>query len=182
MTGRIFFHLLDKQKWLLGICSFIYTIYITVNHALKWGGVTLRYSYFKRKFSQCGSNVSIHRNTLIFCPQNISVGNNVSIHPMCYIDGEGHIEIGNNVSIAHSTTIMSANHTWSDISMPIKYCPPKYERVIIEDDVWIGCGVRIMAGVKIGHRCVIAAGAVVTKDCHPNSLYGGVPARFIKAI
>jgi maltose O-acetyltransferase len=31
--------------------------------------------------------------------------------------------------------------------------------------------------VTVGDGCVIAAGAVVAKDCEPNGLYVGVPAR-----
>lgn len=150
------------------------------NSAYYWGGVILRYYSYRKKFKRCGTNVTIHKNVFIHHPQNIQVGDNVSIHPLCYIDGEGGIEIGSNVSIAHNSTIMSSNHSWSKKEVPIKYCPKTYGRVTIGDDVWIGCGVRVMAGVNIGSRCVIAAGAVVTKDCSPNSLYAGVPARKIK--
>lgn len=110
------------------------------------------------------------------------MGNNVSVHPFCYIDGEGGIDIGNNVSIAHNVSILSFNHTWQNQSAPIKYNPKIYKPVQISDDVWIGCGVRIMAGVKISKRCVIAAGSVVTKDCSENGLYGGIPAKLIKML
>lgn len=52
--------------------------------------------------------------------------------------------------------------------------------VIIEEDVWCGANVTILKGVKIGRGAIIAAGSVVTKDVLPYSIYGGVPARFIK--
>jgi acetyltransferase-like isoleucine patch superfamily enzyme len=39
-----------------------------------------------------------------------------------------------------------------------------------------------MSGVTIGKGSVIAAGAVVTKDIPPYTLYGGVPAKKIKDI
>ena len=53
-------------------------------------------------------------------------------------------------------------------------------QIIIGNDVWIGNGVQILEGVTIGDGAVIAAGAVVTKDVEPYSIYGGVPAKFIK--
>lgn len=52
--------------------------------------------------------------------------------------------------------------------------------ITIGNDVYIGNNVIILPGVNIGNRVVIAAGAVVTKDIPDNSVYGGIPARFIK--
>jgi acetyltransferase-like isoleucine patch superfamily enzyme len=47
----------------------------------------------------------------------------------------------------------------------------------IEDDVMIGGGCTIMAGIRIGERSFIAAGAVVIRDVPPKSLVVGVPGR-----
>lgn len=52
--------------------------------------------------------------------------------------------------------------------------------VEIGNDVWIGYGAIIMAGVKIGDGAVIAAGAVVTKNIDPYAIVGGVPAKTIR--
>ena len=101
---------------------------------------------------------------------------------MCYIDGAGGIEIGNDVSIAHSSSILSTNHTWNDVTVPIKYNKETFSKVTIENDVWIGCGCRILAGVTLHERSVIAAGAVVTSTVESNSVYGGIPAKLIKKI
>ena len=51
-----------------------------------------------------------------------------------------------------------------------------------EDDVWVGANAVILPGVTIGEHCVVAAGAVVTKDVPPHSLVAGVPAKVIKQI
>jgi acetyltransferase-like isoleucine patch superfamily enzyme len=52
--------------------------------------------------------------------------------------------------------------------------------VVIGNDVWIGFGATILAGVKIGDGAIVAAGAVVTKDVAPYAIVGGVPANTIK--
>jgi acetyltransferase-like isoleucine patch superfamily enzyme len=52
---------------------------------------------------------------------------------------------------------------------------------VIEDDCWLGDGVKVLDGVTIGRGSVIGAGAVVTKDIPPFSVAVGVPARVIKS-
>ncbi len=52
--------------------------------------------------------------------------------------------------------------------------------ITLGDDVWIGAGAIITAGVDIGEGSVVAAGAVVTKSVDQFTLVGGVPAKKIK--
>lgn len=57
------------------------------------------------------------------------------------------------------------------------YC--RFGKIEICDNVYIGADAIINFGVTIGSNCIIAAGAVVTKDVEPNSVVAGVPARKI---
>jgi acetyltransferase-like isoleucine patch superfamily enzyme len=52
-------------------------------------------------------------------------------------------------------------------------------RIEIGDDVFVGAGTTIMPGVRIGSRCVVAAGSVVTRSVPDGSVVGGNPARLI---
>ncbi len=52
---------------------------------------------------------------------------------------------------------------------------------VLEDEVWVGARSVILRGVRIGHGAVIAAGAVVNRDVPAMEVWGGVPARFIRA-
>ena len=45
--------------------------------------------------------------------------------------------------------IIPANHGFDDISRPIFKQPLSMKGITIEDDVWIGAGVRILDGVVI---------------------------------
>lgn len=49
--------------------------------------------------------------------------------------------------------------------------------VIIESDVWVGDGAKILKGVLLGKGCIIGAGCVVVKSTEPYDIYVGVPAR-----
>jgi acetyltransferase-like isoleucine patch superfamily enzyme len=52
--------------------------------------------------------------------------------------------------------------------------------IIVEDDVWLGVGVTVLSGVRIGKGSVVGAGAVVTHDVPEGAIVAGVPARVIK--
>jgi acetyltransferase-like isoleucine patch superfamily enzyme len=52
--------------------------------------------------------------------------------------------------------------------------------IVVGNDVWLGTGVVVTKGVTIGNGAIVAAGSVVTKDIPPNTIFGGVPAKFIK--
>lgn len=54
--------------------------------------------------------------------------------------------------------------------------------ITLGDDVWIGAGAIITAGVEIGEGSVVAAGAVVTGNVPAFTLVGGVPAKTIKSL
>jgi acetyltransferase-like isoleucine patch superfamily enzyme len=145
-------------------------------------GLVMRYVIVRTSARSCGDVVYIGPFVEIRAIENLVIGSNVSIHRGCYVDAAGGISIGNDVSIAHNSSILSSDHQWMDSNLPIRDNPVKFAHVMIENDVWIGCGVRILSGITIESRSVVAAGAVVTKNVSTGTLVGGVPARFIKSI
>ncbi len=98
---------------------------------------------------------------------------NTIIGPVC---------IGSHVNLAQGITVSALNHNFEDSSKRIDEQGISTKPVVIGDDVWIGGNAVILPGVTIGKHCVVAAGAVVTKDVPDNSLVGGVPAKIIKKI
>lgn len=187
-TGREKF---EKNKGLIDFLMKLFRLLPKSVLLLMWNCTTnhsqiifvgLRYIILKTRVRRCGDNVKIGTNVQILGWEKLSIGSNVSIHSNCYIDANGEIEIGDNVSIAHNSTILSTNHGWSDISLPIKYNPVICSKVIVSDDVWIGCGCRVLAGVKIECRSIVAAGAVVNKNVKSKVIVGGIPAKVIKEI
>lgn len=148
-------------------------------------GVMIRYILLKSISPSIGENVYIARWVVIKNPKDISIGNNVSIHEFSYIDAKGGVTIGNDVSIAHNCSLISFEHTWADADKPIKYNDLLLSPIVIERDVWLGCGVRVLSGVSIPSRNIIAAGSVVTNKnigTQVGCLYAGVPAKKIKKI
>ncbi|MGW5887047.1 acyltransferase [Priestia megaterium] len=145
-------------------------------------GAGIRYCILRTLVNSCGDNVYIGRDVEVIAWEKLTLGNNVSIHKGCYIDAKGGICISNDVSIAHYTSLISFEHTWMNYSLPIRDNKVIYKSILIDSDVWIGAGCRILAGVKIEERSIIAAGAVVKKDVKHNTIVGGVPAKVIKVL
>ncbi|MBQ9258422.1 MAG: sugar O-acetyltransferase [Neisseriaceae bacterium] len=123
---------------------------------------------------------SVHINLPLYCDfgRHLRIGKNVFINTACVFTDLGGIVIEDNVLIAPQVKIISVNH---DIN-------PKTRRgvilspVHIKKNAWIGAGATILPGVTIGENAVIAAGAVVNKNVPDNTIYGGVPAKFLKNI
>ena len=133
-------------------------------------------------FLKAGNNIYIAALTVIKNQDRLSIGDNFSLHEFSYIDAAGGIELGDNVSIAHNCSLISFEHTWQDSDVPIKYNPTKLDAIKIGNDVWLGCGVRVLAGSIIEDRVVVAAGAVVRGLLETGYLYGGIPARKLKKL
>lgn len=144
--------------------------------------VVLRYFVAKRLAKSCGQVVQFGPNVTVKSWGDLELGSRLNVHENCYIDASGGVSIGSDVSIAHGSSVLSFNHTWQDQDTPIKYNPLEYKSIAISDDVWIGCGVRVLAGAKLSSRVIIAAGAVVTPGDYSSGLYGGVPVNMIKEI
>lgn len=104
-------------------------------------------------------------------------------------NNEEKLVIGNYCSIApESVFVLGGEHNYKSISsfpFGTKYGLKENESIVkgpivVEDDVWIGFRSTIMSGVTLGKGCIVAAGAVVTKDVPPYAIVGGVPAKVIK--
>ncbi|MCJ0929720.1 acyltransferase [Virgibacillus halodenitrificans] len=142
--------------------------------------ILYRYIYISKYCKSIGENVFIGKYVNLKNIENLTLGSNISIHSFNYLDAYGGISIGDNVSIANHCTIISSDHTWEDPNLPIKYNEVLKKPIVIQEDVWVAAGCRILGDVIISNRTVIGAGAVVNKNLKANSLYVGVPARKIK--
>lgn len=134
-----------------------------------------------------GDNFMLGHHAIIECTgvlrdvgEGLVIGDNVAINHYCFIGVRGKIFIGDNVIFGPRVNVFSENHNFNDIDVPIKHQGVTRMETVIEDDVWIGSGSSIMAGVKIGRGSVIASGSVVTKDVPSMTVMAGVPAVALK--
>src|SRR5205814_64826 len=102
----------------------------------------------------------VNRNTMLDAHERLEIGRNCMIGPGCYVTDANH-------GIAALGPVNSQRMTTSP--------------VVFEDDVWLGAGVIVLSGVRVGRGAVVGAGAVVTKNVPANAKVARVPARVIGA-
>ena len=128
------------------------------------------------KCGKLGGYYPIHPTCTIANMRKIYVGINSTVaRPGCYLQGAGTIRFGDYVQLAPNVGILSANH---DLYDQRKY---NVAPIVIGDYSWIGMNSIVTAGVTLGPRTIVAAGAVVTKSFPEGfCVLAGVPAKVVK--
>lgn len=164
--------------------------------AVLWSVITLRFfidlirllAYYSvncivgRQQATIGKNCKIHPTVMLRQPTMIKIGDHCSInHNNIFQAGRqtGTITLGNHVLTDANVMFVAYSHAYDTREIPIidqgYYDAP----IVVEDDVWIGFGAIILAGVTIGRGAIIGAGSVVNKDVPPYAIVGGVPAKVL---
>ena len=93
--------------------------------------------------------------------------------------------IGNNVMMGADVKLITIEHGYKDKAIPMQLQKSTYAPIVIENDVWLGDGVKVISGskpLKISKGIIVSAGSIVTKNLDiENGIYVGSPARFLKS-
>lgn len=131
----------------------------------------------KLMLEKCGDNVNIYPKAKF--SSKVELGNNSDIGYAARLNGK--VIIGNDVIMGPEVVIYTTNHRTDRVDIPIKYQGTTEEKpVIIGDGCWICARTILLPGVSIGEGCIVAAGAVVSKDAPPYSVVAGNPAKVVK--
>lgn len=111
---------------------------------------------------------------------SLSIGRDSTVNYGVFFDTSAPISIGERCDIGMQVMFCTGTHrigevgrrAGTSVSQPIR----------IGSGTWIGTRAVILPGVTVGQGCVIAAGAVVTRDCADNTVYAGVPARAVRTL
>ena len=112
---------------------------------------------------------------------NIQIGEYSSIAQNSSLSGaKAGIIIKNNVMIAPNCVLVAFDHGFRTRAIPMLYQEFLEEKIIIEDDVWIGANCVITKGAHIKKGAIVAANSVVIGTVDSYAIYGGSPAKLIK--
>ncbi len=137
--------------------------------------------YMHEVFAECGENCYIelpfHAN---WGGHHLHLGSGVYMNFNMTMVDDGNIYIGNKVMFGPNVTIITGTHP---VNPSLREKGLQYNKdIYIEDNAWIGSGVTILPGVKIGKNSVIAAGSMVTKDIPENVVAAGIPCKVMRKI
>ena len=110
---------------------------------------------------------------------NIHLGANAFANANCVFLDCAEIRIGDNFQAGPGVQLLTPEHPLDAIERRGKETA---RPIVIGDDVWIGGGAIVLAGVTIGDRSVIGAGSVVTRDVPSDVVVVGNPARVVKTL
>ncbi|HTW10061.1 MAG TPA: DapH/DapD/GlmU-related protein [Acidimicrobiales bacterium] len=133
--------------------------------------------YRWRLLRACGLDVSrcVIEPGLFVGGRDIAIGESSYLNVGVFLDNSAHISIGCRTMIGPQVMVLTSTHEPG----------PRLQRaarvtarpVRVGDGCWVGARAMVLPGVTIGDGCVIGAGSVVTRDCAPDGLYVGAPAR-----
>ena len=141
----------------------------------------IRYFCCKHIFKRIGRNVNIERNAYFGKGYDIEIGDNSGIGYNAHIFNN--TIIGDNVMMGPNLYMLESSHIFerTDIPMISQGKKKERDRVVIENDCWIGRDVMIIGSRTIKEGSVIGARCLLTKSFPEYSIIGGNPSRLIRS-
>jgi acetyltransferase-like isoleucine patch superfamily enzyme len=110
----------------------------------------------------------------------VSIGDRTLIGRGSHIVGHFCVEIGDDIQTGPYVYITDQNHTYEDPHTPIGRQWPVESSVHIGSGTWLGTGVVVLPGSRIGRNVVVGAGSVVTGELPDYCVAVGSPAVVVK--
>jgi UDP-2-acetamido-3-amino-2,3-dideoxy-glucuronate N-acetyltransferase len=155
------------------------------------------------KYRQVAPDVKLGKNVKIYDFVNLygcEIGDNTKIGT--FVEIQKNAVVGKNCKISSHTFICEGVRIEDDVFVGhnVTFINDMYPRATAEDgkmqteEDWkvvptyvkkgasIGSSVTVLAGVTIGERAIVGAGAVVTKDVEAGTVVAGNPARVLRKL
>ena len=129
-----------------------------------------------------GASVFLGRGTILSCKNgDIVLGDHVNIGFHSEIFSASRVTVGRHGLFAAYTYLVGGGHAFDHAGVPVVEQERTSRGIALGDNVWLGTGVKVLDGVRIGRDVVVGAGAVVTGDLPDGVVAAGVPARIVRS-
>jgi putative colanic acid biosynthesis acetyltransferase WcaF len=126
--------------------------------------------------AKIGKQCHIYGRARIWAPWNLVCDDQATIGEDAVIYNPEVVELGSHAIVSQEAYLCGATHDYEDPKFPLVAFP-----ISIGSYAWICARATVQPGVCVGNGAVLALGSVATKDLEPWTVYGGIPARRIKA-
>jgi acetyltransferase-like isoleucine patch superfamily enzyme len=179
---KVHFDRPTKGQYLIQIIFAVFSLTFIKQVLYLFAYYVVNYVIGRRK-AAIGKKSKIHPTVILRQGERIKIGCHCLINHNNVLQAgklKGEIRIGDHVHTGANVMMFAFNHGTEKNGIPTIEQDYLDGDIVIEDDVWIGAGSVILAGVHIGKGAVVAANAVVNKDVPDYAIVGGVPAKVIK--
>jgi acetyltransferase-like isoleucine patch superfamily enzyme len=129
-----------------------------------------------------GDGVFLGRGTILSCKDgDIVLGDHVNIGFHSEVFSGSRVTVGRYGLFAAYTYLVGGGHAFDQAGVPILEQPRTSVGIALGENVWLGTGVKVLDGVRLGRDVVVGAGAVVTTDLPDGVIAAGVPARVVRS-
>ncbi len=138
-----------------------------------------RYFPMREDFGSIGENAFIEYPLIADTPGNIHIDKNTKIRSTCRIvnSPQEHVYIGKYSTIASDCLIATNNHRGTvgipQVLLGSSHINDVSKDVVIEEDVWVGARVILLAGAHLSRGCVVGAGSIISSVVPPYSVVVG---------
>jgi acetyltransferase-like isoleucine patch superfamily enzyme len=144
-------------------------------------GKGLQLQIAKRGTVRFGRFVWIGDGTKIRCHEGeVEIGAKTVLGQECTISAYRRVRIGEQCVVADRAMFIDFDHGVVEVERPIREQGIYMRDVEVGSNVWIGYGVCVLRGVRLGDNSVVGTNTVVTRDIPANAVVGGVPARILR--
>jgi maltose O-acetyltransferase len=134
----------------------------------------------RQMLDECGRDVNVEHGAWFGSGRGIRLGERSDLGMDSLIIGP--LAVGRDVMMGPRCILLASSHAFASVDLPMNAQGFVEDRpIVIEDDVWVGAGVVVLPGVRIGTGSIVGAGSVVTKDVPPWTVVAGNPARAVRS-
>jgi putative colanic acid biosynthesis acetyltransferase WcaF len=126
--------------------------------------------------AKLGPHTHIYPKARVWAPWNLTCEEFATIADGAIVYNPKELHMGSHANVSQEAYVCGATHDYEDPAFPLIAFP-----VTLGAYSWVCARATVQPGVNLGEGAVLALGSVATRDLEPWTVYGGVPARKIKA-
>ena len=119
--------------------------------------------------------------TKIRCHEGeVAIGRKTVLGQECTISAYRRVSIGEQCVVADRAMFIDFDHGMVEVERPVRLQGIYMRDVEVGSNVWVGYGVCVLRGTRVGDNSVLGTSSVVTRDVPANAVVAGVPAKVLR--